>query len=417
MDEISIQEQPFVPPTWPVIDEEAQEAVCQVLKSGRINYWTGIQTRTFENEFAAYVGMPYALAVANGTLALELALRACEIGPGDEVVVPSRTFIATAGCVAAVGATPVVADIDPATNNLTALTVAEVLTPRTKAIIAVHLGGYPVQMDEILSLARQVGAYVIEDCAQAHGATYKGRAVGSLADIGCFSFCQDKIMPLGEGGMITFKDKEKYESAWSYRDHGRSFEKAHAASVGETSAEFKWLTDSFGSNARMGEMEGALGRVMLKNLEAFHEARTLNAVQLAQRFDSIEGIEPLLPSESDVCAGTNHAFYRLYTRVNPALLRPEWSRNRIITELVSRGVPVQYGSCALIAHEKAFESFADAQISQWRGACVAHRESMAFLVHPTLQHQDIETIGKCVEEVMKKAVSTQAHQALEHSFE
>ncbi len=399
-----MNERPFVPPTWPVIDEEAQEAVCQVLRSGRINYWTGAQTRTFESEFAAYVGVPYALAVANGTLALELALRACGIGPGDEVIVPSRTFIATAGCVAAVGATPVVADVDPATNNLTALTVAEVLTPRTKAVIAVHLGGYPAPMEEIINLARQVNAYVIEDCAQAHGATYGGRAVGSLADIGCFSFCQDKIMPLGEGGMITFKDAEKFERAWSYRDHGRSYKKAHGATVGEVSAEFKWMTDTFGSNARMGEMEGALGRIMLKNLEGYHEARTMNALRLAERFEDIVGIEALLPSEQERATGTNHAFYRLYTRVNLALLRPEWSRNRIISELIELGVPVQYGSCALIANEKAFERFSDSQLSQWRGACVAHQESMAFLVHPTLQAQDIEIIASYVDEIMKQAV-------------
>ena len=417
MEDIQLQEQPFVPPTWPVIDEEGQEAVCQVLRSGHINYWTGTQTRTFENEFAAYVGVPYALAVANGTLALELALRACEIGPGDEVIVPSRTFIATAGCVAAVGATPVVADIDPATNNLTALTVAEVLTPRTKAVIAVHLGGYPAPMEEVIDLARQVNAYVIEDCAQAHGATYQGRAVGSLADVGCFSFCQDKIMPLGEGGMITFKDAEKYERAWSYRDHGRSFEKAHAASVGEVGAEFKWMTDTFGSNARMGEMEGALGRVMLNNLEGFHEARTTNALYLAQCFEEVEGIEPLIPSEHERGEGTNHAFYRLYARVNPALLRPDWSRNRIISELVERGVPVQYGSCALIAHEKAFERFTAAQLSQWRGASVAHRESIAFLVHPTLRQQDIEIIAHFVKDVMKQAVGAQPHNTTEHGFE
>lgn len=407
MDELHFEEPPFIAPTWPVIDEEGQEAVLSVLRSGRINYWTGTQTRTFEQEFAAYVGVPFALAVANGTLALELALRACGIGAGDEVIVPSRTFIATAGCVAAVGATPVIADIDPATNDLSALTVAEVLTPRTKAIIAVHLGGFPAPMDNIIDLAHQIGAYVIEDCAQAHGATYRGHAVGSLGDVGCFSFCQDKIMPLGEGGMITFKDRAMFERAWSYRDHGRSFAKTHEASVSEKSAQFKWLTDSFGSNARMGEMEGALGRVMLRNLEGYHESRTVHALNLAVRFKRIEGISSILPHESEMAEGTNHAFYRLYTRVDTTRLRPDWSRDRIITEMVARGVPVQYGSCALIGHEKAFERFASAQLSSWHGAEVAHRESMAFLVHPTLTEHDIDIIAHIVETVMSQAVLPQ----------
>lgn len=389
---------------WPHIDEDAIEAVAEVLRSGKINYWTGEQTKAFEREYAQFVGVPYALAVANGTLALELALRAAGIGEGDEVIVPSRTFIATAGAVVAIGATPIICDIDPNTNNMTALEVAKVLTPRTKAVIPVHLGGYPAPVDDIANLAHQVGAVVIEDCAQAHGATYKGKPVGSLGDFGCFSFCQDKIIPLGEGGMITFKDEEQFERAWSYRDHGR----ARAKMLEESDlppVEFKWLCDSFGSNARLGEMEGALGRVLLAKLPAYHEARTRNALALSERLTAIEGIEPLIPSEAEREAGTHHAFYRLYARVDTSFLSKGWSRDRILKELIGLGVPVQYGSCALIGNEKAFERFSGVQHATLEGARLAHEQSIAFLVHPTLSEDNMHTIADRVAQVMKRATT------------
>lgn len=391
---------------WPVIDDQGKAAVLRVLESGKINYWTGEETKKFEQEFASYCGVPYALAVSNGTLALELALRACGIGEGDEVIVPSRTFIASAGCVVTVGATPVVCDINPDTNNMNALTVAQVLTPRTKAIIAVHVGGYPAPIDEICDLAHQVGAYVLEDCAQAHGAAYRGAKVGSLGDVGCFSFCQDKIMPLGEGGMITFHDKEKYERAWSYRDHGRSLSKMQAAAE-QPSTSFKWLTDTFGSNARLGEMEGALGRVMLRELPQYHAQRTVHAYQLVNVMNELAGIEPVILSNEEREKGSAHAFYRLYARVDAAALKPGWSRDRILAELCALNVPVQYGSCALIGREKAFERYAAAQLSTWPQAQRVHEESLAFLVHPTLTEDDIEGIGAALTQVMHQATDVE----------
>lgn len=397
------QQKPFHTAPWPVIDDEGKAAVLRVLESGKINYWTGEETKKFEEEFAAYCGVPFALAVSNGTLALELALCACGIGAGDEVIVPSRTFIATAGCVVAVGATPIVCDIDPHTNNMSALTVAKVLTPRTKAIIAVHVGGYPAPMDEIIDLAQQVGAYVLEDCAQAHGAAYHGHKVGSLGDVGCFSFCQDKIMPLGEGGMITFHDREKYERAWSYRDHGRSYEGMQKAAE-QPGVSFKWLTDSFGSNARMGEMEGALGRVLLRALPQYHAQRTVHAYQLVNTMNELAGIEPVILDNNERAAGSAHAFYRLYARIDAAALKDEWSRDRILTELGARGVPVQYGSCSLIAHEKAFQRFASAQLNTWPEAQQVHEDSLAFLVHPTLTECDMDNISAALTEVMHRAV-------------
>src|SRR5262249_18741254 len=173
-------------PSWPSFTSEQLAAANRVLRSGKVNYWTGNEGRHFETEFAEYVGCKHAVAVANGTVALELALQALDIGPGDEVITSSRTFIASASCIVAVGAVPVCADVDPESQNINAETIRAAMTPATAAIIAVHLAGWPCQMDPIIELAHEFGLKVIEDCAQAHGARYKGRHVGCFGDVSAF---------------------------------------------------------------------------------------------------------------------------------------------------------------------------------------------------------------------------------------
>ena len=379
-------------------------AVIEVLESGKLNYHTGEQVKAFEEAFARVIGVPHALAVANGTLALELALRACDVMPGDEVIVPSRTFIATAGAVVAVGAKPVIADVDPATNCMTAVSCAKVLTPRTTAVIPVHLGGYPAPVTEIVSLADQVGAVVIEDCAQALGARYRGMAVGSLGTAGCFSFCQDKILPLGEGGIITFKDEDAYQRAWAYRDHGRSFEKAHEAHVGEASSQFKWLNDTFGTNARMTEVQGAMGLVALGELDAWLERRARNAQVLIDAMTELDGIDPVvLPAW--LAEDSAQAYYRLYARIEPEKLAEGWSRDRIIDALNAEGVPVQYGSCALISNERAFINAEIVTNVDLPGAREAHETSLAFFVHPTATVADMEDVAGALRKVIVVAVA------------
>lgn len=392
-------------PQWPQISDEQKAAVLGVLDSGRINYWTGTECRAFEQDFADYHGVPYALSCANGTVALELALRAFGIGAGDEVIVPSRTFIATAGAVVGVGATPLICDIDPDTNCMRALDVARLLTPRTRAIIPVHLGGYPAEIDAIMSLAKQLDIVVIEDCAQAHGARLKSKLVGTLGDAGCFSFCQDKIIPLGEGGMITFYDEDAYKRAWSYRDHGRSFDKAKDAGVGAASPEFKWLNDSFGTNMRLGEIEGAMGRVALTNLEDFVAARNYNAKRIIEGLKGYAHCLKFLSlNDEDEAAESRHAYYRLYGRIHEPALKEGWSRNRIITEINARGIPAQYGACALIGREEAFAG-RDAAPYPLIGARIAHAESIAFYVHPGIEEVHLDWLIKEVSAVLDEACS------------
>jgi hypothetical protein len=262
------------------------QAAADVLRSGKINYWTGKEGEQFETEYAAAVGSEYAIAVANGTVSLDLAMVALGVGPGDEVIVTPRSFIASASCVLLRGALPVFADVDLESQNLSADTIEPVLTDRTKAILLVHLAGWPCDMDPILDLAKDRGIAVIEDCAQAHGAAYRGRQAGSMGDIGSFSFCQDKILTTGgEGGLVTTSSRDLWERMWAYKDHGKRATES-GGSLSWSSA-FKWVRESAGTNYRMTEMQSAIGRIMLRRLPEWVERRRTNAHMLNEAFADI----------------------------------------------------------------------------------------------------------------------------------
>jgi len=234
---------------WPSFAADELAAVEAVLRSGQVNYWTGDEGRAFEREFAAWCGSPYAVALANGTVAIDLALKLLHIGPGDEVIVTPRTFLASATCIVNAGARPVFADVDRDSQNITAETIAPTLSKRTRAIECVHLAGWPCEMDGILALAKDRGLAVIEDCAQAVGAKYRGRSVGTFGEAAAWSFCQDKIMTTGgEGGMLSTSERALWSAAWSYKDHGKSWEAVYER---EHPIGFKWLHEVFGiANSR-----------------------------------------------------------------------------------------------------------------------------------------------------------------------
>jgi dTDP-4-amino-4,6-dideoxygalactose transaminase len=382
---------------WPVFAADEIEAVSRVLASGRVNYWTGDESKAFEREYAQHTGRKHAISLANGTVALELALYALGIGPGDEVIVPSRTFVACASCAVMRGAVPVVVDVDAVSQNLTAETIARALTPRTKAIIAVHLAGWPCDMDPIMALARERGIKVIEDCAQAHGATYRGRPVGSIGDLGAFSFCQDKIITTGgEGGLLVLNDGALWSKAWSFKDHGKSYD---AVSRPPTAPGlFNWVHESFGTNWRMTEMQAAIGRIQLRKLEGWVAARRRNAAALTRALSGVPGLRLTLPPE-----GVGHAYYKYYAFVRPEMLKSGWNRDRIVQEVIAEGVPCSVGSCSEIYLEKAFpESLRPA-----RRLAVARElgeTSLMFMVHPTLSDADMGDTGRAVEKVMRRAV-------------
>ncbi len=384
---------PFAP--WPHFEADEIEAVTSVLRSGKVNYWTGEEGRKFENEFAEYVGTKHAICVANGTVALELALHVLGIGPGDEVITTSRTFIASASCIVMRGARPVCVDVDRNSQNITAETIRKAITPKTKAIIAVHLAGWPCDMDAIMELAAEFDLKVIEDCAQAHGATYKGSQVGSLGHMAAFSFCQDKIMTTGgEGGMVTTNDERLWQLAWSFKDHGKSYDAVYRR---EHPAGFRWLHESFGTNWRLTEMQSALGRVQLKKLPAWVAKRRKHAEALTECFQSIAALRVTAPPME-----IGHSYYKYYVFVRPERLRADWNRDRIMSEVVAAGVPCFSGSCSELYLEKAFSP--DLRPSEFLPVARELGEtSLMFLVHPTLSDVHIEQTCKAVEQVMQIA--------------
>ena len=384
--------------SWPRFAEDEIAAVTAVLRSGKVNYWTGGEARAFEREFAAAVGCEHAVALANGTVALEAALNALGIGPGDEVVVPSRTFIASASCCVMRGAVPVFADVDPVSQNLTAETVRAVLTPGTKAVIAVHLAGWPCEMDPIMALAREHGLKVIEDCAQAHGATYRGRPVGSIGHAGAFSFCQDKILSTGgEGGMLTTNDEEVRHRAWSFKDHGKSWE---AVQRPPDSQVFRWLHESFGTNGRMTEMQAAIGRVILSKLPGWLDARRRHAALLTERFEALPALRVTVPP-----GHVGHAYYKYYVFLRRECLRSGWSRDRIVRALQADGIPCGSGSCSEVYLEKAFEDTSLRPPGRLPVARELGQSSLMFLVDPTLAEDDVLRTCRAVESVLREATA------------
>ena len=381
---------------WPQYSEDEIGAVARVLRSGKVNQWTGGEIREFEKEYAASLDRRHAVALMNGTVALELALLALGVGPGDEVITTPRTFIASSSVVVMRGATPVMADVDRDSGNIGAAEIERVMTPRTKAIIVVHLGGWAADMTAIMELARSRGVAVIEDCAQAHGALHRGRPVGSFGDVGAFSFCQDKVMTTGgEGGLIALDDDEKFKLAWGFKDHGKGYDTVYTK---QHPPGFQWLHDSFGTNWRMTEPQAAIGRVQLAGLEATVMQRRHNASLWAQRLDDVPALRT--PRAAD---GDRHCYYRYYTYVRPEALKPGWDRDRIREELRDAGLGVTAGSCGEIYREEAFVARGLAPVERLPVARELGETSLAFLTHPTLSEAAIHEAAELVADVVNEA--------------
>lgn len=405
---------------WPYFSTDEIMSVAAVLQSGKINQWTGSQVEIFQEEFADYCGVRHAIALANGSVALDLALLALDIGPGDEVIVTPRTFVASAACVVLRGAKPVFVDVDPDSQNITAESIRRGITPRTRAIIAVHLAGWPCDMDPILEIAKEHSLKVIEDCAQCHGAVYYSRwlgwnsadkhtasieqdgvrlyprLTGSMGDMAAFSFCQDKIMTTGgEGGMLLTNDDALWEKAWSYKDHGKSYAAVHQR---QHPPGYRWLHESFGTNLRMTEMQAAIGRLQLQKLPQWLTARRSNASILTKEFSLVPGLRVTVPPKT-----VQHAYYKYYVFVRPEKLKVGWSRDRIMSALMEDGVPCFSGTCSEVYLEKAFEVKDFRPAERLPAAQELGETSLMFLVHPTMTPENMQKIVSAVKKVMAEA--------------
>ena len=382
---------------WPCFSKVEADAVSKVLLSNKVNYWTGEEGKKFEQEFSEWCGTKYAVALSNGTVALEIALRALGVGPGDEVIVTPRSFIASVSCVINVAAKPIFADVDLNSGNIYPASIKNVISPKTKAIICVHLSGFPCELDEILNIAVENNLFVIEDCAQSHGAVYKSKRVGSIGHIGCWSFCQDKIMTTGgEGGMITTNNDILWRKIWSLKDHGKSYKAVYEV---KHPPGYRWLHDSFGSNFRMTEMQATIGRIQLKKIENWNKKRSEVATLLTQtfmKFDSLIRIPELNPSFI-------HAWYKFCVYVKDQGLAKDWNRDRIIEEINQNGIPCFSGPCPEIYLEKAFQKNSKPQ-KRLNNAKKLGESTLMFLVHPSLSKVDIENSCETIDLILKKAL-------------
>lgn len=387
---------------WPSFTQQEADKVSEVLLSNKVNYWTGQEGREFEKEFAKFADSNFAIAIANGTLALDLALVALNVGARngglltDEVIVTSRTFLASVSSIVTAGAKPVFADVDVNSQNITAQTIESALTINTKAIICVHLAGMPCEMDDIMTLAKKHKVYVIEDCAQAHGAKYKGISVGAIGHIGAWSFCQDKIMTTGgEGGMVTTNDESLWKKMWAYKDHGKSYDAIYHK---EHPPGFRWLHDTFGTNWRLTEMQSAIGRIQLRRMTEWTKARQQNAARIdgvAEQFELVRRVV--------VPANVQHAEYKHYLFVDLERLADGWSRDRIVEQVVELGVPCYQGSCSEVYLEGAFDNTNFRPEKRLINAKSLGETSLMFLVHPTLTTAEMDKTCEVIASVLENA--------------
>ncbi len=386
-------------PGWPYFGRDEISAVTRVLRSGKVNQWTGKEVFSFEKEYAGYLGVKYAVALANGSVALDISLLTLGIGPGDQVIVPARSFVATASCVALKKAEPVFADVDPQSQNVTVQSIERVLTKKTKAVIAVHLAGWPCELDLLRGFCDKKGIYLIEDCAQAHGAKYKGKPIGSFGDIACFSFCQDKIITTGgEGGLLVTNNAKVWKKAWSYKDHGRDYRTMFRK---KDSCGFVWSVKDFGSNYRMTEMQAAIGRLMLLKLDAWVTKRRSLAAILSLNLEKFCQLRVAMPPVS-----AYHSYYKYYVFVKPRELKKGQNRDKIIAELNKSGIPCGTGVCPEIYLERGFSRYASGWRNYSRRRLPIARQlgatSMMFQVHPRLSRDQMYRIVEKIGQILKR---------------
>jgi len=372
---------------YPQFDRYSLEKVKKVLESGRVNYWTGDECKDFEKEFSNYHKVKYSLSVSNGSVALEMALKALNLKKKDSVIVTPRSFVISASCVINLGLKPIFADVDD-NGNLSIEGIKKAYKKNVKAIIVVHLNGLSCDLDPIIKFVKKNKIFLIEDCSQAHGATYKGKKVGSFGNISTWSFCQDKIISTGgEGGMISTNNRKLWLKLWSLKDHGKNFKsvfyKKHKTG-------FRWLHDHFGSNYRMTEMQAAIGRQQLKSLDEQIKKRNLIADLYLKglkdyylKYDILK--KPHLKIQNHSLKQDKryyrqhiHAFYRLNLFINKNKIK----QNKLIQQLQKNKIDCGVGSCPEIYREKIFRKLKLYPKKRLLNAKLLGETSIMFPINP-----------------------------------
>ena len=393
--------------SYPYYNKSIINKVSDVLKSGKVNYWTGNECKKFEKEFSNYHNVKYSIAVSNGSVALEIGLKALGLKKKDEVIVTPRSFIISASCVLNLGLRPVFADIDD-NGNLSIEGIKKVYNKNIKAIIIVHLNGIVCDLDPILKFVKKNKVYLIEDCSQAHGAIYKHKKVGSFGDISTWSFCQDKIISTGgEGGMISTSKKKLWSRLWSLKDHGKNYKsvfyKKHKTG-------FRWLHDNLGSNYRMTEMQAVIGREQLKSLDEQIKRRNLMASlyiyelrDYYQKYNILKEIDfkcqtcPLKHSIK-LCDRCRHAYYRLNLFVH----KNKINQIKLIEALNKNKINCNTGSCSEIYREKIFRKLGSYPRKRLVNAKLLGETSIMFSINPNKSLIQIKKEILTIKKTLKK---------------
>jgi dTDP-4-amino-4,6-dideoxygalactose transaminase len=390
-----------------VYNKKQIKLVSEILEKNKTNYWTGDHGRLFEREFSKYHGTKYSVCVSNGSVALEIALRALGLKGGSSVLVTPRSFIISASCVLNVGLKPIFADVD-LNGNVNIEGIKKAYKRGVKSIIVVHLNGLSCDFDPIVKFAKEKKLYLIEDCSQAHGAIYKGKKVGSFGDIATWSFCQDKIISTGgEGGMISTNNKKLWEKCWSIKDHGKNynsiFYKTHK--IG-----FRWLHDNLGSNYRMTEMQAAIGREQLKTLD--NQLKIRNAIanlylkELKNYYQKYHLLQKpdfkcqACPSKQNEkkCNKCMHAFYRLNLFIN----KNKINQIKLIKQLNKSKINCSVGSCPEIYREKIFKKLKLYPKQRLPNAKLLDKSSIMFPIDPGRSMTKVKTEINSIKGILNK---------------
>ncbi len=382
--------------SWPYYDSDEQEAALRTLKTGKVNYWTGNQVKLFEEAFSRYIGVNYSIAVSNGSLALSLAYLAIGIGKGDEIITTPRTFIATASSLVLLGAKPIFADVNHNSGCITVDTIEPLITKKTKALVVVHIAGWPADMEQIMKLAKKYNLKVVEDCSQAHGSSISEKKVGSFGDISVWSFCQDKIITTGgEGGMVSTDNIDYWKKMWSFKDHGKSYD---VIMSDKFKSGFKWVHEMFGSNFRLTEFQAAIGSVQLNKLDHWINMRNINALKFTNVLKKYKSIRiPEIPFNYKI------AWYKFYCFLNDNYLKEDWNRYRIINEINKEGFPASIGGCSEIYLEKCF---VNSNLNPEKRLPIAKElgeTSIMFQLHPTIKSNEMEEYCNIISSILEKA--------------
>jgi dTDP-4-amino-4,6-dideoxygalactose transaminase len=382
---------------WPYYDQEMIDISSEILKSGKVNYWTGNFCKEFEKAFAKKFEQKYAVSLMNGSVALTAAYMALDLKENDEVITTPRTFIATTSAMQLLNIKPVFVDICRNSGNIKADYIEKAINTKTKAIAVVHIGGWPADMPSICRLAKKYNLKVLEDCSQAHGAKINNKSVGSFGDISTWSFCQDKIITTGgEGGMVSTNNLKLMDKIWSYKDHGKTREAVYEKTHGPG---FRWLHERIGTNLRMTEIQAGIGKIQIDRLNQWIDLRNRNALILYDYLKDIPCIRIPMPDKN-----IQSAWYKFYVYLEFQKLNLGWDRNRIIRELNQKNFPAFYGSCSEIYMEKGLKNYKiSGNKKRLKNAEELGKTSLMFLVHPTITYEQITNYAKNIRIILTNA--------------